>query len=728
MLALLDAVWVVIAIALSVFSALAVVQLILWRLPFQIWLHGTANGRRLLGIIPWKQLYRESYRQRFYRRYGRVTARTPIIALAFAAFYAFSLLGGCTFAWLRLEATADSFSPWSYIDAHSDLSRAAMRARAAFGAPPSTLAVLATACDGRSVLDGATLQPLVRLHNGLVTGGGSQSFADVCARVGAAAAGSGRSACAFDSILALANPAAVEESSTTVDSSSHHWVPPGLASAASLPAKDAADSASEVRRWERAPYEPLVRALLRDAPTSRGAPTADGGRRYDRDRPAAAAKVVAAAAEAETAAEAAQSLATRVPMGSRLGVAATELLIGLQPPLPMRGAPPYAAAALSRYRYDSGRHDSEGGRLWMSARGQVLIAPESARARQSAREKMAALLPPRMARVVRGGKGEAASRWEAGALNVLERLAADASRQRRRAALAEEATMRAVPLPRAHEAGQAMAETPQAAPAATVQAALLSSAEPSALSPECIDVAWDSDGARASDMLRMRLQLLLALLLWLPVVVAATAYGLAHVAPLLTRPLLHGCAVLGCVVLASCCGVGVLGWLSWLTAPSAAEGLDDADPAMAAAAAAAAAAASLAGTAANSAAEAFDGGVYGLAMFSSVLVLPVTLDAAFVLAAALDEGWREAAGDVSEERFATALSKACPRLIAAAVAGAAVPAFGAFALSQATSVGLGAPTIQLAVATSVAVLSAHALVLSLFWGGIVLELRSEVRA
>ena len=69
-----------------------------------------------------------------------------------------------------------------------------------------------------------------------------------------------------------------------------------------------------------------------------------------------------------------------------------------------------------------------------------------------------------------------------------------------------------------------------------------------------------------------------------------------------------------------------------------------------------------------------------------------------------------------------------PRMLAAATAAAAAPLTAAFT----SHLGNGAyaapaPVLQLAAAVGLSVLCAHALVLTLVWGGMLLELRGEVR-
>ena len=104
----------------------------------------------------------------------------------------------------------------------------------------------------------------------------------------------------------------------------------------------------------------------------------------------------------------------------------------------------------------------------------------------------------------------------------------------------------------------------------------------------------------------------------------------------------------------------------------------------------------------------------------------MTLDAAFVLAHALEASWRDRAADVAEERFAHAMIAATPRLMAAVTAAAAAPLCGSLASHLGAPVS-AAPVMQLAAAVSFGALSAHLLVVSLFWGSMLLELRGEVR-
>ena len=732
-----------IAIILFIFTSLCLLQIQLWRSThFLSWLHYSRIGHWLRALTPWKQTFRESLRQRVYRNYGRAVARFPYGALAGGVVFAVTLLGGCVQAWLHLEATPDSYSPWTYLDPSSDVSQAMQRSRATFGPPPSTLVALASPCDGRSVLGSGTLQPLVRLHNGLVSAGGDVvSYADVCARVGTAKAVSGLLSCSFDSILALANPAAVDVTAR-VDEASHRWVPP------LLPGDPWPLSQEQIAR---SPYEPLAHALLRDVHSSRssllsgvsksGLAAAAGGdsgagaftpgshlfkwwgevARRVRDGSAAENEKEASSRGAPSLPSAAL-VAMESPMGSPLGVAAADLLTGLR--APTHGAPPFAAGAIARYRYHEDGNDAPSyDRLWMSAGGQLLIGPEAARVQASAVERIAQVMPTQLARVMRRGT-KAAARWEDEALAVLERHARDVLAQRRRATRAMQDAWSTVRSPRAQLLSAIADGTSDEIAAAANPFDTLSTA--GALGPECFEVAWDSNAARARDMLWMRLQLLCGLLLWLPVLHATTVLALGAVAPLLRRPILHASVVLGCAALASAGGISAIGWAVSLEAapPDFPTDAYDSDEAAGAAAAAAAASAS---TASHSAMSDAFGGVHRFVLFSALVVLPVTLDAALVLASCLEASWREHAANVAEERFAHALAQACPRLMVAASTGAAVPLCGALAVYLLTPMRLAAPVVQLAVATSVGVLSAHALVLSVFWSGLVLELRGEVR-
>lgn len=728
-----------IATILFIFTSLCLLQILLWRSThFLSWLHYSRIGHWLRALTPWKQTFRENFRQRVYRNYGRAVARFPCAALAGGVVFAVTLLGGCVQAWLHLEATPDSYSPWTYLDPRSDVSQAMQRSRATFGPPPSTLIALASPCDGRSVLGSGTLKPLVRLHNGLVSAGGDVvSYADVCARVGTAKAASGLLRCSFDSILALANPAAVDETAR-VDETSHRWVPP------LLPGDPWPLSQEQIAR---SPYEPLAHALLRDVHNSRssllpGVPTsglaAEGGEAFTPGSHlfkwwGEAARRVrdGSAAEKEASIRDAPSLpsAALVTMGSPLGAAAADLLTGLRAPTPTHGAPPFAAGAIARYRYHEDGNDAPAyGRLWMSAGGQLLIGPEAARVQASATERIAQVMPTQLARVLRRGT-KAAARWEDEALAMLERNARDVLAQRRRATREMQDAWSTVRSPRAQLLSAIADGTSDDISIHEIAAAANpfdTLAAAGALGPECFDVAWDSNAARARDMLWMRLQLLCGLLLWLPFLLAATVLALGAVAPLLRRPILHASVVLGCAALASVGGISAIGWAVSLEAAPPDFPTDAYESEEAAGAAAAAAAASDS-TASHSATSDAFGGVHGFVLFSALVVLPVTLDAALVLASCLEASWRELAANVVEERFAHALAQACPRLMVAATTGAAVPLCGALAVHLLTPMRLAAPVVQLAVATSVAVLSAHALVLSVFWSGLVLELRGEVR-
>ena len=220
-------------------------------------------------------------------------------------------------------------------------------------------------------------------------------------------------------------------------------------------------------------------------------------------------------------------------------------------------------------------------------------------------------------------------------------------------------------------------------------------------SAECLSVSWDSLGTRAADMADMIRLLVIGTALWLSVVIGVASAHLSRLAPLLTRPYAHASVAIGCAVLASACGIGITGWLASAGWPSTQHTV-------------------------GLGCGAGGGCLHAYALLAPFAVLPMTLDAAFVLAHALEASWRDRAADVAEERFAHAMIAATPRLTAAVTAAAAAPLCGSLAAHLGAPVS-SAPIMQLAAAVSFGALSAHLLVVSLFWGSLLLELRGEVR-
>ena len=208
-------------------------------------------------------------------------------------------------------------------------------------------------------------------------------------------------------------------------------------------------------------------------------------------------------------------------------------------------------------------------------------------------------------------------------------------------------------------------------------------------------------------------QLALGAGLWLLVLAVYTAHHLARLAPILRYPLAHAAVVVAAAGLASACAIGLVGWLSALGWPTAAHTVGD-------------------GCANGGGWAAWLGGgggcVHAYALLCPLVVVPVTIDAAFVLAHALESCSRERSADVAEERFAHTMATAWPRLLAAASAAAAAP-LGAATAAHVHVGGLApaAPVLQLAASVSLGVVCAHALVLTLVWSAFLSELRGEVR-
>ena len=220
---------------------------------------------------------------------------------------------------------------------------------------------------------------------------------------------------------------------------------------------------------------------------------------------------------------------------------------------------------------------------------------------------------------------------------------------------------------------------------------------------ECMRLEWDSEGARAEDLGQLRFRTILGSLLWLGVVAGVAGAHISSLAPLLHRPYTHAAVAVACGLVGALCGVGAAGWLSAVVRWPAAEGVVG-----------------------GGCAGGGGGCLHAYALLAPLAVVPIALEAAFVLADALEASWRERHADVAEERFAHAARTATPRLFSAATAAAAAPACGALASRLGAPVA-AAPFVQLAAAVGIGALAAHVLVLSVFWGGILLELRGEVR-
>ena len=211
-------------------------------------------------------------------------------------------------------------------------------------------------------------------------------------------------------------------------------------------------------------------------------------------------------------------------------------------------------------------------------------------------------------------------------------------------------------------------------------------------------------------------QLVAGGLLWLCVVGGIASHHLLRLAPILRYTITHAANIILTSILASACGLGLIGWLSAMGWPSAQYTVGDSCDR------------SAGGLALRWNLGAHGGCIHAYALLTPLIVLPITLDAAFTLAHTLEYSWRAHAGDVAEERFAATLAIAMPRMLAAATAAAAAPLTAAFT----SHLGNGAyaapaPVLQLAAAVGLSVLCAHALVLTLVWGGMLLELRGEVR-
>ena len=576
--------------------------------------------------------------------------------------------------------------------------------------------------------------------------------------------------CAADSILTLANPSALD-ASARLDSTSHLWTPGATSGATSHPMQSlpplnlveggrGAEPSPTQSVTAEAPYEALVRRLVAPALHARGgtfppplsapygsasrtsssstflkpiststtAPTtsaqrplagtptplfmgntggATGGAFASNFVVGVAHTLIGTMREGLTILSGASSAAANappswlvddqrrafeaglhshpLPMGPPESVAAVSVLVGLRPPPPGVSAPLFASGSLSRFELSvppgnavMGAGARVDGRLpvWSSSNGKLLLSPSrpgdvTSGAGHAADQAVAAAQ-------------EAARRWDAAARSALRRRNEDSARRVRRSQ---------------DRSGRLEA-------AAGLQG--LQDGSDSASLPECLQVAWDSFGTRTSDMRMMIALLCVGSAIWLALVIGVASVHLSRLAPLLRHPVSHAAVAIGCSVVASLCGLGFAGWLASVGWPSAEWSV---------------------GIGCGPGAAGGLGCLHAYALLTPFAVLPPTLDAAFVLAHSVELSWRQHEADVSEERFAHAAIGAMPRLLAAATAAIGTPLCGALAASHLGSASLlpSAPVLQLAASVGFGVLCAHLLVLSLFWGGMLFELRGEVR-
>ena len=693
----------------------------------------------LMGSValPWRWQFASLYGQ----RYGRATARDPMAALCTGVIpLAVTFVGLYPLAFRLAPATA--FDPWVLLDFDSPVGHRARHTFAAFGAPQDELRVLMAACDGRaSILNGSLLAPLVRAHDALVDSSGEMSsdggrtYSQACARDAA----SGR--CAVSSFLTLSNPDAVDTSGH-LDGSIDQWVP-------ALATKAATSYAHASM-----PYEERMRSLLEPALRSRL-----GSLRLGLPAAGAAAVSVSTTAAAAAAAAAATPLLTDASLTSTIEDRSARHAPTPLSPSPISGGAAggaFVSFAIVRLLHHAGNVFAEGIRLLM--RAPSLAPPDGssddalAKASQEARsgvpnglQRMPPIGPPRAVATAlslvglqpppitslhdaptalgaiarfptrrhadgiagggagsRGGDGGSRGAWVSSGGQMMpptqtteDRAAATSAGRWERAARATLARL-----------NQCCA-TPSVEAAAPTDGARVRTATRAAsagtVGASCVRVAWDSAGTRDADVRSMMAQLLVGGLLWAVVVIVFAAHHLSCLAPVLRRPLAHATCAVGCGVLASLGALGSIGWLhtvGWPRSPQLGSGCG-ADHTL--------------------------GCLHSYALLVPFAVLPLTLDAAFVVAHVMHEAWRTHASDVAEERFARAISIVAPRLLAAATAAAAAPVSGAVLSSRVGAHAVAPPLMELAIGLSLGVLYAHCLVLSLFWGGLLLELRGAVR-
>ena len=251
-------------------------QSLLWRRWPQYLLHNSFVGRLVLRMVPWRS------RRLAAAAYGRASARDPIFSLAIAGTLALLASSGLIF-FIRLKPSS-AYDPWAYLDARtSPVATRARHTRATLGEPPHTLWVLAAPCDERSICDGSLLQPLIRVHNTVIEATGelgdegdaadARSYPDVCRRRPDAGRGAPRR-CAAESVLTLANPAAVD-STARIDGATRLWIPAGGGDGGRAKGGDGGGdgggaSPGSVISGPAAPYEALLRQLVLPAFSARG--------------------------------------------------------------------------------------------------------------------------------------------------------------------------------------------------------------------------------------------------------------------------------------------------------------------------------------------------------------------------------------------------------------------------------------------------------------------------
>ena len=530
------------ALATLIFLAsLACLQVVSWRRYPQHIIH--THAPFLLSLIPWKPRLEGG-------GFGRTTAREPLLALT-AAILLVLLSGGGLIFWIGLRPSV-AYDPWGYIDLRtSPVARRAQHSRRAFGPPPDTLWVLSTACDTRSVCDGSLLQPMVRAHNMLVTAAGELSdeeedandneprtFTHVCRR-------RADSRCSTDSILTLANPAAVD-SSGRLDGSSHMWIP------------------SSVEGETAQPYEVRMRSLVAPALTSRGGGGATSRRSassytlpppslqqtsFSLEAPAAPfISLVVTLPNAsplfcgghdhllrgrensyasDDAADYDKS-AGRLPMAPPTSLAAADLLIGLEPPPPSADAPLFARATLSKFELAppavtasaSSANAALTQDVWAASTGELYLGKGGKRGRDTA-----------------GARWEAAARATLARQNEEGKMRGDGVRDKKGSALADKLSKMAT--------GGAVSSTS-------------SGGGGGGGGRSCsLRFTWDSPGGRMDDVTWFIVQLVAGGLLWLCVVGGIASHHLLRLAPILRYTITHAANIILTSILASACGLGL---------------------------------------------------------------------------------------------------------------------------------------------------------------------------
>ena len=593
------------------------------------------------------------------RRHGE-----PLLALT-AAILLVLLSGGGLIFWIGLRPSV-AYDPWGYIDLRtSPVARRAQHCASPLARRPTRCGSFRPRATRAPEGDGSLLQPMVRAHNMLVTAAGELSdeeedandneprtFTHVCRR-------RADSRCSTDSILTLANPAAVD-SSGRLDGSSHMWIPSSVEGETLAMRSLVAPALTEAVATSRTPYRRRASAASSLAPAAfTSSLVVTFAKRISSVLQEGTTTLLRGKENSYASDDVADydKSAGRLPMAPPTSAAA-DLLIGLEPPPPSADAPP-REGDLVEVRACSSRVPTASASsanaaltqdVWAASTGELYLGKGGKR-----------------------GRDTAGARWEAAARATLARQN-------------EEGKMRGDGVRDKEGLG-------------TCRQALENGNWRSRAAPAAVEVveevvaraAYDSPRTRSGrmdDVTWFIVQLVAGGLLWLCVVGGIASHHLLRLAPILRYTITHAANIILTSILASACGLGLIGWLSAMGWPSAQYTVGDSCDR------------SAGGLALRWNLGAHGGCIHAYALLTPLIVLPITLDAAFTLAHTLEYSWRAHAGDVAEERFAATLAIAMPRMLAAATAAAAAPLTAAFTSlpRQRRAYAAPAPVLQLAAA------------------------------